>query len=199
MRHANACAALIVFLAVLATVACTGQDVLLPKSGMVPAGVDLTGRWRLRQAATNDELAAAARAAAAADGIPLSSGTSNESNRRAPDRRANRDSLVHMFLETGLLLKITQTPHGLFVSFDRAVVEEYRFGENRTVSVGPVEAQRVSGWVDGAYVIETLDEENNKLVERYVLEDEGRVLRRQVSISKGGKTGLAIEQSFDRQ
>ena len=60
--------------------------------------------------------------------------------------------------ETGKSLKVTQTEHGFFVSLDRSVVEEFGFGENRIVTLGPIEAQRVSGWEGATYIVETLDE-----------------------------------------
>lgn len=173
--------------------ACGPHEVLQPKSAAVPAGIDLSGRWRLQEEQSNARLYAAERAAAGEEGIPIP-----PANRQRTPRKPDRDSLVHVFLETGSRLKITQTQYGLFVSFDRAVVEEYRFGENRVVNVGPVEAQRVSGWADDGYVIETLDDDGNKLVERYRLEDGGQLLLRQVSIYKSGKLDLSVVQKYDR-
>jgi hypothetical protein len=160
----------------------------------VPLGIDLSGRWRLREEQTNVVLGAAEQSAADAEGLRI------PSRQRAEVRRPkqDRDSLVHVFLETGSTLKITQTPDGLFVSFDRAVVEEYRFGESRVVNVGPVEASRVSGWDNGGYLIETLDEEGNKLVERYRLENGNEVLNRSVQIYRRNKPALSVTQQYDR-
>ena len=115
-----------------------------------------------------------------------------------PARSSNSGALVHVFLETGVRLKITQTVSGLFISFDRSVVEEYRFGEKRVISVGPVEADRVSGWEDDAYVIVTRDEDDAKMTERYFLSENGRVLVRSIVITDGDEQRLAIEQLFDR-
>jgi hypothetical protein len=70
---------------------------------------------------------------------------------------------VYVFLETGAYLKVTQTAHALFVSFDRSVVEEFRFGESRIVSVGEVQAQRVTGWQGDSLTVETLDRNVMKL------------------------------------
>jgi hypothetical protein len=95
-------------------------------------------------------------------------------------------------------LKITQTPHGLFVSFDRSVVEEYRFREHRLVNVGPIEADRASGWQDGRYVIQTLDSEGALLQETYALEAEGEVLVRTVSVIYNNEEILSLRQAFDR-
>jgi hypothetical protein len=180
--------------AVLLMAACAPQEVLVPKSAAVPSGVDLSGRWRLREEQTNVLLGAAEQSAADAEGLRIPSRQGAEVQRPKQDR----DSLVHVFLETGSTLKITQTPHGLFVSFDRAVVEEYRFGESRVINVGPVEASRVSGWDDGGYIIETLDEQGNKLVERYRLENGNAVLNRSVQIHRRNQPALSVTQHYDR-
>lgn len=120
------------------------------------------------------------------------SGSTGTSQRKA------RELAVHVFLETGSALKVTQTDSGLFFSFDRSVVEEYRFGENREVSVGAITASRVSGWEDGAYVIETLDEDGAKLIDTYRMLREGSVLQRNIVIWERDKKQLALEQIFDR-
>ena len=105
---------------------------------------------------------------------------------------------VHMFLETGTKLKVTQTPFGLFVSFDRSIVEEYRFGEHRIVNVGPISAERVSGWENDTYVIETLDEDGALLREIYRLDDDGTVMIRTITVTNRDKTQLSVEQVFVR-
>ena len=123
----------------------------------------------------------------------------------APERKSQRSrkqssagTLVHVFLETGSSLKVTQTEYGLFISFDRSVVEEYRFGEKREISVGPVLADRVSGWDGESYVIETLDTDGAKLVETYRLSEEGRSMFRTISITDHGDSQVDVEQIFDR-
>jgi hypothetical protein len=187
-------AALRAILAVLLIAGCAPQEVLVPKSAAVPSGIDFSGRWRLREEQTNVLLGAAEQSAADAEGLRIPS----QQRARVTRPKQDRDSLVHVFLETGSTLKITQTPHGLFVSFDRAVVEEYRFGESRVVNVGPVEATRVSGWEDSDYLIETLDGEGNKLVERYRLENGDAVLNRSVQIYRHNKPALSVTQQYDR-
>jgi hypothetical protein len=147
---------------------CGANEVLVPYAAAVPEGVDLSGRWELR----DDEAVSA---------------------------RVNGDSLVRVFFENGRRLKITQTRHGLFVSFDRAVVEEYRFGEHREVSVGEIAADRVSGWEGQSYVIETLGEDGAKLVENWRLADGGDTLRRKVVIARRDRRELDLEQTFDRR
>lgn len=111
---------------------------------------------------------------------------------------AAREALVHVFLETGRSVKVTQTAAGLFVSFDRSVVEEYRFGEHRKVSVGEISADRVSGWEGNSYVIETLDKDGAILIDAYRLGDSGAELRRSIAIRLRNTNQLSLEQVFDR-
>ena len=147
---------------------CATPIELVPKSAAVTAGVNLSGYWVL------------------VDDAP-----------RSAWRRASRES-VSVFLETGSSLKVTQTDHGLFLSFDRAVVEEFRFGENRVVNVGPVEARRVSGWEGRGYVVETLDAVNAILREEYRLDGNGKRLIRNITIVRREETLVDIEQRFAR-
>jgi len=106
---------------------------------------------------------------------------------------------VQVFLENGELLKVTQTNFGIFISYDRSVVEEFTFGENRLEKIGPIEAQRVSGWEGGAFVVETLDEGGSKLFERWHFGNDAAVLIRDIRISKGEKETFSQRQVFDRQ
>jgi hypothetical protein len=153
-------------LVTLGVAGCAGHRTLETKSAAVPAGVDLSGRWRLR-------------------------GDGGDTKRRD-------GTLVQLFLTTGKSLKITQTDAGLFISFDRAIVEEYRFGENREVQIGAAKAQRASGWEGKAYAIETLDEDDALLTETYRLADGGKTLVRTIRIAKGSNTLLDVRQTFDR-
>ena len=168
----------------LALLACGSKEVLLAKNAAVPAGVDFTGLWRLNEDSKNVKLFAHSGA-----GMAVSS--------KSRGRRSN-DVLVNVFVETGNSLKVTQTDFALFIVFDRAVVEEYRFGELREASVGPVSAQRASGWDGASYVIETLDEDGVKLTERYRLRDGGKVLERSVRVTKGPQLKVDAMQRFDR-
>jgi hypothetical protein len=149
---------------------CAAKEELLTKSAIVPVGVDLSGTWQLR-----------------AD--------SQESVRQG---LRSDSAAVNVFLETGDSLKLTQTDFGLFVSFDRAVVEEYRFGEKRTVNVGPIEASRVSGWEGHRYVIETLDDDGAKLIDSYGLTPDGGEMLRAFKIVNGGSVEVDVKQVFDR-
>ena len=109
-----------------------------------------------------------------------------------------RDTSVNVFLKSGKALKLSQTETGLFVSFDRSVVEEYRFGENRIISIGEIEAERASGWAENGYVIETLDDSNALLIDTYRLLGEGENLRRTVQLRHRGKLLLDLIFEYDR-
>jgi len=171
--------------------ACSTAEVLQPRDNTVPAGVDLSGTWMIRADMAEDQrrLQTAIRKTS---GARRSSGSRN----RKPGKI--RGGVVHVFLETGELLKITQTEHGLFISFDRSVVEEYRFGEQRMISIGEVQAQRVSGWEDQQLIIETLDKHGVKLTERYQLADSGKTLRREITLRGKNKEEQTVIQEFDR-
>jgi len=179
--------------AVVLLAGCGSAPPLPAKSAEVPAGIDLSGQWILSEdnRDTRRAIADAERKAAGAEEelIPKSTGTSKS--------RRSSDVQVYVFLETGDSLRISQTDHGLFISFDRSVVEEYRFGEQRIVSVGPVEAERVSGWENGAYVIETRGKEGAMLIESYRLDDNDRMIR-SIRIVHRERDELNVSQVFER-
>jgi hypothetical protein len=87
----------------------------------------------------------------------------------------------------------------LFISFDRAVVEEFRFGEYRIVNVGPIEAQRTTGWEGNQLVVETLDKNRMKLIDRFELVQGGDVLERNITFRSGEGATETIVQRFDRR
>jgi hypothetical protein len=155
----------------------------------IPAGVNFAGQWQLQREAT--ELAQRS-------GTGLQDVLAPARGDRNRGRPVSRGPSVYVFLRTGNRLKISQTPHGLFVSFDRSVVEEYRFHEHRVVSVGPIEADRVSGWVEDRYVIRTLDSDGALLEETYSLGADGDVLARTVTIVHENKEVFSLQQQYDR-
>ena len=118
---------------------------------------------------------------------------------RSRRQRSISGATVHVFIEFGELLKITQTKHGIFISYDRSIVEEFTFGENRLVSIGPIEAMRVSGWEEQAFVVETVDDTGTILYEAWHLDADDGVLMRDVRISKGEDDSYNLRQVFDRQ
>ncbi len=156
-------------------------------------GLDLSGHWTLREGPGSD--IKAARDREPQFHIP------SEKNVERPSRsRSVRTSgpSVQLFLESGTALKITQTGAGLFISFDRSIVEEYTFGENRVVEIGPIEARRVSGWEGRAFVVETLDDHGSIMTETWRLDDSGNTLIRDITVARGGKQKSFSRQRFDR-
>lgn len=191
------------FLLLIGLTGCVAPEMLAPRDGTVPVGVDLSGNWVLVNDAERQQrrLRDAIRRT---DGIDddeyFSLGNEPRSNpNQRPARRRVKGGLVHVFLETGRSLKITQTPDGLFISFDRSVVEEYRFGEQRIVNVGEVEAQRVTGWDGNTLVVETLDRNNMKMTDRYQLLDNGRRLERRITLRSKTLEEETIVQEFNRE
>lgn len=182
----------ILCVAALLLAGCASRPQLLSKSTANPASVDLSGNWALRQVDGEGLL----RGGDAEQKIQMPKRTSQRRPQRT--RRSSGGIAVNVFLETGNALRITQTVDGMFISFDRAIVEEYTFGENRLVAVGPIEAQRVSGWENGAFVVETLDRDGVRLSESWSLAEQGAVLVRRIAMIKGDKRELDVEQVFDR-
>lgn len=165
----------------------------------MPDNVDLSGNWVLQ----NDRREDSARLLEA---VRNTDGVEESEIFRPPTRPSNgsrnnriKGGLVDVFLEVGESLKITQTDHALFISFDRAIVEEFRFGEYRIVNVGPIEAQRTAGWEGDQLVVETLDKNRMKLIDRFHLVEGGDILERNITFrSEEGETE-SIVQRFDRR
>lgn len=174
--------------------ACAAPEILESRDGSVPAGIDFSGNWLIRNDQREDQrrLREAIRRT---DGMKDEDLFRNSGSRNGE----TKGGMVYVFLETGSALKISQTPHGLFISFDRSVVEEYRFGENRMVNVGQVRAQRVTGWEGAQLVVETLDRNSMKLTERFQLLDDGQVLERTITLRSSNDERQTIVQLFDRQ
>ena len=170
-------------------IACGTVRTLPPRPGGNPEQVDLSGQWSLRgDMAHPGGVEQRIR-------IPPAVRRDSDQPRRV---RSSKGTALTVFIDSGRDLKVTQTAYGLFFSYDRAVVGEYNFGENRTVRVGPIEAQRVSGWDGPAFVIETMDERGNVLTESWRLDEEGAVLLRHMTITEKDKQTLDTRQVFDR-
>jgi hypothetical protein len=183
--------------------ACAAKEVLEAKSATVPPGIDFSGYWRMQSdsPAERDRINKAIGIAAGDTGEVISL-PPDDRNRPSPRERIGgkkgRGGLVQVFLQSGRNLKVTQTSHGIFISFDRSVVEEFRFGENRTVSVGAIDAQRVSGWVGARYVVETLDKNGMKLTEQLSLSDDRQTLQRLIVLRNRDGSEITLNQSFQR-
>lgn len=192
----------VILSALLLLGACVTPEVLEPRDGTVPDGVDFTGNWRIRSNSMKD-------LAQIRDAIRRTDGIKDDDLFRQPDRqstvqgrqsgrRNQKGGLVHVFLELGEALKVTQTDNALFISFDRSVVEEFRFGENRMVSVGEIQAQRVTGWEGNTLVVDTLDRNNMKLTERFRLRKDGDEMERSIQFRSKAKEEAEVIQVFDR-
>lgn len=191
-----------VLLLAVALAGCAAREVLVPKPAAPPPGINFSGSWDLR----SDPDTAQRRLD---DAIRRTDGVNERDLLQGPQlprregdgmivERRDPGGLVHVFLQHGRQLKITQTAGAIFVSFDRAVVEEFRFGENREVHVGPVVADRVSGWEGNAYVVETLDENRMKLTERYEFGEDRDSLRRTIVLRGRNQEAVTIVQEFER-
>ena len=181
----------------LALAGCGANPQLAPRPAGNPLGIDLSGQWELRTGATpraSEEQTIR---------IPRSVNRTNpitQAENRPRDRGSRRKGAsLYVFLEHGKSLKVTQTGFGLFFSFDRAIVEEYNFGERRIVNVGPIEAQRVSGWDGDRFVAETMDGKGYVLTESWRLDADGALLIRDISIAREDKTFYEAQQVFVRE
>ena len=171
--------------------ACGSPPVLESKAAATPAGIDFSGFWQVR----DDRDAKRVSRGGGAQDIPIPTNRTQRS-RRGRDRTG---ASAQVFLEYGTSLKITQTDYGIFISYDRSVVEEFTFGENRLISIGPIEAMRVSGWEANLFVVETLDDSGTTLYEAWHLENDDAILVRDVRLSKGETITFEHQQTFDRQ
>ena len=173
-------------------VACASKEVILEsKSIEAPAKVDLTGLWNARADPNVARLPGT-------EGLQDAIVTKKRTN-RSRRQRSQSGSSVQVFLEFGKSLKLTQTNYSLFISYDRSIVEEYTFGENRVVSIGPIEARRVSGWQGDKFVVETLDDSGTILFEAWYLASDGATLVRDIRIAKGDTETYRYKQFFDLQ
>jgi hypothetical protein len=165
----------------------------------VPAGTDLSGNWVMRKIspAERNRVRQAIRKTDGVDDDEIFNRRRSAQN-RSRSSRSIKGGLVYVFLETGTALKVTQTQHALFISFDRSVVEEFRFGESRMVSIGEVEAQRVTGWDGNQLVVETLDRNGMKLTDRFQLTNNANTLQRQITFRSEKLEEETIVQEFDR-
>lgn len=182
-------------------VGCSTPEVLEPRPGIAPSAINFSGKWLLRSDKQRDD-ERIRKAIRITDGVSdeaifHSSGAGTQP--RSPSQSSRlKGGLVYIFLETGSSLQITQTSHGLFISFDRAVVEEFRFGEDRLINIGEVEVQRVTGWEENELVVETLDKNSMKMTERFKLTKDGLVLHRTISLrSRAGEVETFV-QLFDK-
>lgn len=184
----------VLILSAILVAGCVTHPELAPRPGGNPLQVDLSGRWVLqnggKRSVSNEQVIR----------IPPSVSARRPTYNEPRIRRSRANgSALRVFLQSGNSLKVSQTDYGLFFSFDRAIVEEYNFGENRKVNVGPIEAQRVSGWEGREFIAETMDEEGNVLTELWRLEEDGTLLVRDISIGNESEVEFSMQQVFVRR
>jgi hypothetical protein len=173
---------------ILATVAaCATKEVLLPISGAAPEGVDFSGTWTIRE-----------HESAGRRSINRAASQVAKPAKRSSSGHGRGSGLVQVFLETGRTLKIIQNQYAFFVSIDRSVVEEFQFGESRMIHIGEIEAQRVSGWDGPVYMVQTLDANGMKLIDRFWLSDDHNVLIRAITFRGRNDKTATVTQFFDR-
>jgi hypothetical protein len=172
----------------LIALGCSSREVLDPLPAKSSVAVDFSGNWKLLS-----DSAAERRIIDAA----INDAVRGRRSRRGSSSKSS-GGLVQVFLETGEALKVTQTSEGMFLSFDRSIVEEYRFGENRMISVGAITAQRVSGWDGEQYVVQSLDKKGMRLIERLWLADGGDILHRQFVFRDDKNKEVVAEQRYQR-
>jgi len=183
--------------------ACGTPEVLLPKSAAVPPGIDFSGQWKMRPESKRGQ-------PHVNEAINRTDGVDNQtimremmnaqrSGGRSRSSGETKGGLVGIFLKTGDALKISQTDFGIFISFDRSVTREFRFGENRPINIGQADALRVSGWDGNDYVVETLGEKGMKLTDRYSLSADRQLLSRHITLRSKNLEEVTIVQEFDRQ
>ncbi len=181
-------------LSTLLLVSCAAQLPLLEgKSGAVPDGVDLAGSFRLRVDPDTRRLLPQE------EGVLV--GAEQSRRNRLQNSRIKRNDKrmsAQVFIENGENIKLTQTDYGLFISYDRSIVEEFRFGENRLVAIGPIEAQRVSGWEGSTFVAETMDKAGNVLRETWSLRGADELVRN-IRLTERDKEVFSQQQIFDRK
>ncbi len=175
----------------------------MPRDGAVPVGVNLSGNWNIRTASAREQrrIREAIRRTDGVDDEAIFGRSGSQSGRSSSRSRGNgqvKGGLVDVFLELGDALKITQTDHGLFISFDRSIVEEYRFGGSQIVSVGQVVAQRAVGWEDKTLIVESLDRNGMKLTERFRVIGNNQVLERTIILRSKSLEEERVVQLFDR-
>lgn len=186
---------LIALLAMLLLGSCGSREVLESRPAANATGTSIAGNWQRREKA-GDVARQLNRAIRETAGMPNRVIVPLDNERRRPQR--SKGGLAHVFLRDGDNLKITQTPYGIFISFDRSVVEEYRFGENRIITLGQVEAQRVSGWDGDDYVVETLGRNGMKVSERFSLASSGTILKREIVFRGKNKQEVVVTETFAR-
>ena len=199
-----------------ALAACAAPEVLTPYVAAVPPDIDLSGNWLLNEDESEnfsralrnvslepDELQAAMQRGTRQRSTAGSETGSQSRVRSRPPSTKDRGlgGMMHYFLRFADELSVSQTPTALFINFNRAVVREYRFGEQRELNRSNLIVQRVSGWDadNDHYVIKTLHPKGSMITERYYLAEGGESLHRQVLLRGRANELVTFAQVFDRK
>ena len=66
------------------------------------------------------------------------------------------------------------------------------------INIGEIEAQRVSGWDGPVYMVQTLDQDGMKMIDRFWLDDDD-VLLREITFHGRKEETATVMQYFDRK
>ena len=138
-------------LASLLTLAGCASGLKLPDpSTDYPSNLDFAGDWQRVEFREQDQMEP--------ERLRMPS-TRQATSRTSSGPRAKPGRKVRSFLEFGKALRITQLDSAMLISFDRAIVVEYRYGEHRMTNVGPIAGERTTGFRGEALEIMTLDDD----------------------------------------
>jgi len=166
---------------------CSSGPRLPAPSRAYPDVIGFAGRWERINVEMRDSLKPR--------GIRLKVPNTNSGAIRV--ERDDRPGMnVRNFLEQGGSLRITELDSALLISFDRSVVEEYRYGEQRIINIGQIRAERTAGWQNDTLVISTIDDDDALLKERWRLR--GKLLERVATIRLKDDELLYLRERFQR-
>ncbi|MEM6513985.1 MAG: hypothetical protein AAF660_13310 [Pseudomonadota bacterium] len=154
-----------------------------------PDDVSFAGDWKRSEFREQDEMEP--------DRLNLPS--TREPTPSVSNTRARPGRKVRSFLEFGRELRITQLDTAILISFDRALVREYRFGEHRMTNVGPIVAERTTGFRGKVLEIVTQDDDGAVMTESWRLQRSDRQLERSVVIVKGNKQLYRLRETYRRE
>ena len=121
------------------------------------------------------------------------SSSANQQNKR------NSDYVAHLFLRDANRIKITQTRYALYIDFNRSIVEEYKNNRIETIELGEIKVQRSSGWQNGYYLIDTLDDRGMKITETYSLVNQNKNLQRKIILRDKDENEVVLERLYNRK
>ncbi len=168
---------------------CASSLKLPSPSGAFPSEIEFEGDWRRVESREEDQM----------EPDRLNLPTSREAtSRRTSGPRAKPGRKVRAFLEYGRQLRVTQLDTAVLISFDRSIVREYRYGEHRMTNVGPIVAERTTGFNGDVLEITTLDDAGGLMKESWRVRRNGRQLERRVTIVKGKRDLYSLRETYVR-